>query len=172
MQARCSLVYSGSFEQQVSNVAAATQRLSVRMSGPSPAASDRLCLARGEQRKCHAKGRALSWRGDERHSAAELFGHEIMDDVQAEPGTALRTSGGEERVENVTLHVLRNAAAVIRESDLDLFHVEATRLDQDVSARPIGEAVSDGVEDEVGQHLSVSAGVAVQGDVGGHLERK
>jgi hypothetical protein len=76
--------------------------------------------------------------------------HEIVDDVQAEPGTALRTSGGEEWIENVTLNFLRNASAVIRESDLDLFHAEATRPDQHVSARPIGEAVGDGVEDEVG----------------------
>ena len=103
---------------------------------------------------------------------AELLRHEIMDDVEAEPGTALRTSGGEERIENVTLNFLRNAAAVIRESDLDLFHAEATRLDQHVSARPIGEAVSDGVEDEVGQHLPVGAREAVHGDVGGYLERK
>jgi len=42
-----------------------------------------------------------------------------MDDVQAEPDTALRTSGGEERIENVTLNFFQNAAAVIRESDLD-----------------------------------------------------
>src|SRR5712671_6325523 len=110
-------------------------------------------------------------RGNERDSTPELLRHEIMDDVQPEPGTALRTSCGEERIENVTLNFLRNTAAVIRESDLDLFHAEATRIDQHVSARP-GEAVSDGVEDEVGQHLPVSARIAVQGDVGGHLERE
>src|SRR5882672_3328795 len=85
-------------------------------------------LAGGEQGKRHGNRRALSWRGDERDSTAELLRHEILDDVQAEPGTALRTSGGEERIENVTLNLFRNAPAVIRESDLDLFHAEATRL--------------------------------------------
>src|SRR5258708_8548678 len=40
MQARCWSVYSGSVRQAVSNMAAAKQRLSVRMSGPS-ADSDR-----------------------------------------------------------------------------------------------------------------------------------
>ena len=85
---------------------------------------------------------------------------------------ALRASGGEKRIENVTLNVLRDAAAVIRERDLDLLRAEAARLDQHVSVSPIGEAVSDGVEDEVGQHLPVGARVAVHGDVGGHIERK
>ena len=47
-------------------------------------------MAGGEQGQCHANGRALSRRGDERDSTAELLRHEIMDDVQAEPGTALR----------------------------------------------------------------------------------
>src|SRR5258705_1375435 len=135
----------------------------------APGRAGRLCLAGGEQGKCHANGRALSWRGEERDSTAELLRHEIVDDVQAEPDTALRTSGGEERIENVTLNFFRNAAAVIRESDLDLFHAEATRLDQHLSARPTGEAVSDGVEDEVGQHLPVGAGEAVHDDIGGHL---
>ena len=101
-----------------------------------------------------------------------LSRHEIVDDVEAEAASALRTSRGEERIERITLNVLRNAAAMIRESDLDLLHAEAARLDRRVSTRPIGEAVSDSVEDEVGQRLSVSARVAVQGDVGGHLERK
>src|SRR5882724_10317420 len=142
-----------------------------RLCFEAPGRAGRLCLAGGEQGKCDANGRALSERGNERDFTPELLRHEIMDDVQPEPGTALRTSGGEERIENVTLNFLRNTAAVIRESDLDLFHAEATRIDQHVSARP-GEAVSDGVEDEVGQHLPVSARIAVQGDVGGHLERE
>jgi hypothetical protein len=73
-----------------------------------------------------------------------------MDDVEAESDTALGTSGGEERIKHVTLDFFRNAAAVIRESDLDLFRAEATRLDQHVSARRAREGVSDGVKDEVG----------------------
>src|SRR5882672_1089518 len=129
-----------------------------------------LSMAGREQGKCHANGRAFSQRGDQRDPAAELLRHEIMDDVEPEPGIALRTPGGEEWIENVTLNLLRHAAAVIRESDLDLLDAEATRLDQHVPAGPIGEAVRDGVEDEVGQHLPVGAGEAVQDDIGGHLD--
>src|SRR6266436_6131668 len=131
-----------------------------------------LFLAGSEKGKGHANGRALSRRGDERDSAPKLLRHEIVDDVEAETDTALGTSGGEERIKHVTLDFFRNAAAVIRESDLDLFRAEATRLDQHVSARPVGEGVSDGVEDQVGQHLPVGAGEAVHDDVGGHLNRK
>ena len=92
-----------------------------------------------------------------------------MHDVQAEAGTALRTAGGEERIKNVALNFLGNAAAVICESDLDLVDAEATRLDQHLSAGPFDEAVSDGVEDQAGQHLPVSARVALQRDIGRHL---
>ena len=51
-----------------------------------------------------------------------------MDDVEAKPRTALRTFGGEERIENVPLNFFRDAATVIRESDIDLLKTEATRL--------------------------------------------
>ena len=94
-----------------------------------------------DERKRHANRRAFSRRGDERDLATELLRHEIVDDVETKAGAALRTSGGEERIEYVTLDVLRDAAAVIREGDLDLLHAEATRLDKHVSAGPIGEAV-------------------------------
>src|SRR5215211_3350558 len=92
-----------------------------------------------------------------------------MNDVQAEPGAALRTSGREERIESAALNFLRNTVAIIRESDLDLFRADATRLDQDVPAGPIGEAVSDGVEDKVGQYLPVRAREAVDDDIGRYL---
>src|SRR5262249_24290897 len=128
--------------------------------------------SRGKQRKRHTNGRTFSWRGDERDLAAKLIRHKVMDDVKAEPGTALRTSCGEEWIKHVALNLLRNAASVIRESDLDLLRAEAMRLDQHASAKPVGEAVSDGIEDEVGQHLPVGARVTVQDNVGGHVERK
>lgn len=102
--------------------------------------------------KCHANGRALPWRGGERDSAAaELLRYKRMDDVQAEPVLPC-ASGSEKRIENATLNFLRNAVAIIRECDLDPFRTETTRLDQDVSTRPIGEAVSGGVEDKVRRH--------------------
>ena len=94
----------------------------------------------------------------------------LCDDVEAEPGAALRPSRGEKRIENAASNVLRHAAAVIGERDLDLVQPEPARLDQHLSAGPIGEAVRDGVEDEVGQHLPVGPGKAVHGDIGGYLD--
>jgi hypothetical protein len=41
--------------------------------------------------------------GDERDSAAEVLRDEIMDDVQTEPGTALRTSGRDGRATSIRL---------------------------------------------------------------------
>ena len=94
----------------------------------------------GEQGKCHANSGALSRRGGQRNSTVELLRHKIIDDVQAEPSTALRASGGKERIKNVTLNIPRNAAAVIRESDFDLFRAKARALismcPPDPSAKP------------------------------------
>ena len=91
-----------------------------------------------EQGKRHADGRARSWRGGECDCPPEVLRYEIMDDVKAEPSAALRAPGGEERIEGVTLNVLRHADAIIRERDLDPLRAEAPRLDQDASAKPIG----------------------------------
>src|SRR5262245_40778535 len=91
--------------------------------------------------------------------------------VEAEPSTAVRTSGCEKRIENVTLNFAWNAAAVIRESDLDLPHAKGARPDEYVSAAPVSETVNDGVEDKVGQHLPVRTRVAAQRDAGGNFDR-
>src|SRR5882724_3341081 len=102
-----------------------------------------LYLTGRAQGKCHANGRTLSWRGVERDPAAELLRHEIMDDVEAEAGAPLRTSGGEERIKNLALDGLRDAATVVGENDLGLVRAEAMRPDQHVSAGAAGEAVGD-----------------------------
>jgi hypothetical protein len=95
-----------------------------------------------------------------------------MDDIQAEPGAAFGTPGSKEWIEDVALNFFRNAAAIIRECDLDLLRVEATRLDRYVSAGPVIEAMSNGVEEEVGQQLTIQPGEAVDDDVRGYLDRE
>src|SRR5215211_1315549 len=61
-------------------------------------------LAGGAQGKRHANRRPVSGRGVKRDPAAELLRHQVVHDVEPEPGTALRPSGGEERIEHVTLN--------------------------------------------------------------------
>src|SRR3989442_14227996 len=56
----------------------------------SPGRECRLCVVGRNQWQRHAKGRALSWCGDKRDRSAELLRDQIVDDVEAEPGTALR----------------------------------------------------------------------------------
>src|SRR5215471_1393800 len=91
--------------------------------------------------------------------------------MEAKSGMTLGAPRREERVEHMALHVLRNAASIVGERDLDLIGAEPVRLDQHLSARSL-EAVGDGVEDEVGQYLPVGARVAVECDVGGDLKRE
>src|SRR5690242_10751681 len=90
---------------------------------------------RRAQGKRHVDRCALPRRRDQRDPAAELLRHEIIDDVKAEPGAALVTARGEERVENVSLDMLRDTAAIIREGDLDLVRTQAARLEQHVPTR-------------------------------------
>src|SRR5262245_9338399 len=100
-----------------------------------------------------------------------MLRHEIVDDVEAEAGVALAAVGGEKRIEDVALHIARDADTVIRKRDLDLLAIELARLDQHASRMLAGEAVREGVEDEIGQYLPVGAGVAVQRDLRRYVER-
>jgi len=85
---------------------------------------------------------ALSWRGDKRDSNAELLRHEIMDDVQAEPDTALRTSGSEEGYRKRDAGPLPETPLPSSEKVISTCSfAEATRLDQHVSAGSVGEGV-------------------------------
>lgn len=55
----------------------------------------------------------------------------------------------------MALNIVRDAAAVVRDGDLHLIAAEAAGRDQHPSGGPIGKAVSDGIEDEIGQDLTV-----------------
>jgi len=52
--------------------------------------------------------------------AAEAVGDDAVDDMQAEPGTALIPAGGEERIEGAAADVEAHAAAIVRKDDLDI----------------------------------------------------
>src|SRR3974390_983879 len=131
-----------------------------------------LLLPRRHQRKRHADGRTTTRRRDDRNLAAELLRHQVVDDVKAKTGTALRSSGGEERVEHVALDSLRNADAIIRKGDLDLIRAKTPCLDHHVPARRIRKPVREGVEDEICQHLPVGTREAVHDDIGRHRHRQ
>jgi hypothetical protein len=54
------------------------------------------------------------------HTAAELPGNRIMDNVQAKSGAALVAARRKEPVKRLSLHVRRHPAPVVSKSDLDI----------------------------------------------------
>jgi hypothetical protein len=92
-----------------------------------------------------------------------------VDDVKAEPGTAFRPPCGEEGIENEPLVLLRNSASVVGEGNFDKVGPYKRGLEQHIADRSIGKT-DNGIEDQVGQHLSQSAWVAVEGDISGYVE--
>ena len=59
------------------------------------------------------------------------FGHDIVDNVQAEPGAALVAPCGEERIEGTTPHVKAHPDAIVGKNDLDIFLAGLTDLNID-----------------------------------------
>src|ERR1700754_4627990 len=92
--------------------------------------TDQPIVSGGDQRKCHANRSTFSRGGDECDTAAELLGHEIVDDVEAEPGTTFRPPRGEERIEDMPLGLLRNACSVVGEGNFDEVVADAGSLEQ------------------------------------------
>src|SRR5262249_57965428 len=72
----------------------------------------------------------------------------------------------------MSLGVLRNACSVVGKRNLHEVAADAGCLKQHVADGAVGKAVGDGVENQVRQHLPVSARVAVHDDVGGDMERQ
>ena len=104
--------------------------------------------------------------------AAQTAGHQVVDDVQAEPGAAAVAPGGEERLEGAPLHVLAHADAVVVELDLDMVGPAlARRRAACVPARLSGKRMHQRVEHQVGQHLAVGPGVAVHRDFLRNVDR-
>ena len=108
----------------------------------------------------------------EHHPAAQLLGHEIINDVQAKSGAAFVAARGEEGVERLALHVGRHAGAVVGKCDLDI--VAAARLGRDRNGprAPVGKGMGRGVQEQVGQNLAVRAGIAVDDEVFRHFDRQ
>ena len=95
-----------------------------------------------------------------------------MDDVKAETGTAFRPPRGEEWIEDVSLVFLRNTASVVGEGDFDELGPDTCSLKQHIADSSIGKTMGNSIEDQVGQHLPVSARIAVEDDVSGYVERQ
>src|SRR5262249_7965625 len=63
---------------------------------------------------------------------AELLGHQIEDNVQAEAGSALVAARREEGIERAALDLLAHAHAVVGHEDIDVV-ADLPRLDDDAS---------------------------------------
>ena len=98
--------------------------------------------------------------------AAEAVGHDIIDDVQPESGAALIPARGEERIEGAAPNVEAHAAAIVGKNDLDIVLAGFPRLDVDRSGSAVGESVCHRIEEQIGQHLPVGAGIAVHQEIG------
>src|SRR5262249_32416098 len=96
----------------------------------------------------------------EGQSAAELLGHQIEGDVQAEAGSALAAASGEERVERATLDLLAHAHAVVGHEDIHVI-ADLPRLDDDAAGAAVRKGMDDAVEKQVGQDLAIGARIAV-----------
>ena len=70
-------------------------------------------LLRGRAWQVESEGCALARLAVDLDGAAEHTGHQIVDDVESQPASALPQPGGEEGLEDTGLYGLRNAASII-----------------------------------------------------------
>src|ERR1700680_1816397 len=114
----------------------------IRSSGALPRVG---FLTRRGEGKRYPKGRAAPGGRRDHDSASQATGHQVVHDMQPQPGAALAAAGREEGVERAPLHVLGHALAVVIEIDLDLADADRAGLDMDGSFGHPVEAVLDGV---------------------------
>ena len=109
-------------------------------------------------------------------AAAEPACHKIIDDMQAEAGAAVAAAGGEERLEGAALDLLAHADAVVGELDLHVVAAGTADRQPHGARAPVREGVHQRIQDQVGQHLAVGAGIAVHhdllGDIDGERDRR
>ena len=94
-------------------------------------------------------------------AAAQTIGHDAVDDMQAEAGTALMTAGREEWIERLASDLRTHAATIIREQYLDLVRSGGAGLDVNPSLPSIRERMRNRIEEEMGQHLPVRSGITI-----------
>ena len=92
--------------------------------------------------------------------SAQTVRHHAVDDMQAEAGAALVAAGGKERIKRLPPDVRAHAAAVVAKDDLDIIVAACPRLDGNISLPAVRKCMRDRVEEKVGQHLPVGAGIA------------
>src|SRR5215207_6098440 len=106
-------------------------------------------LPRGDQRKADPERRPGSRHRGQDYPPPEAPRHDIIDDMEAEPGSAITPTGGEERVEGLALHLLLHPRSIVAEDDVDLIRAAGAGDDADRAARVAWEGVRDRVEEQV-----------------------
>src|SRR5947209_19421639 len=80
--------------------------------------------------------------------------------MQAEASAALVAAGSKEWIERLPPDVRAHAAAVVAKDDLDIIGAGCAHLDGNISPPAVRKRMRDRVEEKVGQHLPVGAGIA------------
>ena len=86
--------------------------------------------------------------------------------MQAKPGAALVAPRGEERIEGAAADVEAHAAAIVGKDDLDIVLAGFAHLDVDRAGLAVRERMRHRIEEQVGEHLSIGAGIAVHHQIG------
>src|SRR5262245_8149400 len=88
-------------------------------------------LRRRHARQDHFDFRPLAGLAVEAEPAAQTIDHDVVDDMQPEPGAAKIAAGREERIEGLAPDAGTHAAAIVGEQHLDLAVAERPHLDVD-----------------------------------------
>src|SRR5262249_3391434 len=91
---------------------------------------------------------------------------DAVDDVQTKSGTALIPARCEERIKGAAANVEAHAAAIVGENYLDIVLARRRRPDVDQARSSSRKRVRERIEKQVGQHLTIGAGIRVHDEVG------
>src|SRR5271154_3891954 len=95
---------------------------------------------------------------------------DAVDDMQPEAGAALAAARREEWIERPVPDIETHAAAIVGENNFDIVLPRRPHPDVDDACLAVGKRVRDRVEEQVGQHLAVRAGIAFHRQIGRALD--
>src|SRR5207237_10900190 len=91
-------------------------------------------------------------------------------EIETQTVTALIPTGREERIEGLAPDIEAHAATVVRKTNLNAISADGPDLDVDETCLAVGKGMQGRIEEEIGQHLPVRAGIAVHRQIGGTFD--
>jgi hypothetical protein len=123
-------------------------------------------LCRGHTGQDQLNSRSPAGFGIKTEPPAQTIRDDSVDDVEAQTSTALIPAGREERIEGFAPNIEAHTAAVVRKNNFNIIMSGGLDLDIHTAASAVRERMHDRVEEEVGQHLPVRAGITVHRQIG------